>query len=171
MTRQPVFFAASLLKGQHPLLADNPNEEFENPIHGILSYIQTKIGMHPMRAVRFWKDSPTTGSANALIQNHITKLESNSDSVSRGICRWQKRDNEHPPDRLMWIDFCAKTSQAENGVNELYQLAVARAKQGTALDVGVRIKKALLKHTLLPNIALRQSLKELYNATQRSDGN
>jgi hypothetical protein len=176
-----------LLKGQEPLNAYCPTDEFQNPIHGILSSMTIQKGSH-MRGVipsAHYREGISAKETYALVENDIPKLDSSGAAFSTLVRRRQRKrlflshsDSNPRPRRVddtrLYLEFRATISQAEEGAVEgLFDTLYGRSQRGTN-SVGTAwncMKITLLQGVLETASPLCATLTELWNNQKGGSGN
>ena len=164
-----------LLKGREPLDAHCPDDEFENPINGILSSMTLHVGYH-MRGVIpavFYREDLSPKETMALVQNNISKLDSSSAAFSELLRRHRRKlllrsESDSNPQRendvYLPLEFRAIISQTEEGdVQGMFEKLYIRAQRGAVNTGSVRsrMKNSLLGRVLVTASPLCMTLSNL----------
>ena len=171
---------ARLLKGKEPLNPRNPEDEFQNPINGMLCSMVARLGYHTnwMRVVVFGKHSNTPRSVNAFEDSCIVKTLPDAALTRRLRKREEalgKASTNSPFTINNTLEYYVRglISRAKQGQEEaLYHAIMELSKKDTELVKTVWNRwKTVVKKQFKKGSELWNTLDELREANKVRNGN
>jgi hypothetical protein len=174
-----------LLEGRTPLDAYCPDDEFQNPINGILSSMIIQKGFH-MRGVipaAHYCEGISAKDTYALVENDISKLDSSGAAFSELLRRQRRKrlllsESGSEPGRVndtqLPLEFRATISQTVLGaVDVMFDKLYRRSQLGAVITGSAwsRMKIVLLDGVLEIDSPLRATLWEIWDDQKTRGGN